>query len=105
MISAATKPEFGDYQVNAAMSLFKLASGYSNPREFAMGLVERLQPMLGDAATLEVAGPGFVNVRLTDDYLRGAVGIMSRDCGAVVVGKEEGGGGGGGGRLGVPMTR
>ncbi|KAL3783030.1 LOW QUALITY PROTEIN: hypothetical protein ACHAW5_005382, partial [Stephanodiscus triporus] len=54
-------------------------------------IIEGLSSRLSGVATLEVAGPGFVNVRLTDEYLRGAVGIMSRECG------EDG-------RLGVPMA-
>ncbi|KAL3810449.1 hypothetical protein ACHAXA_010379, partial [Cyclostephanos tholiformis] len=51
-----------------------------------------LTPLLDGVGTLEVAGPGFVNLRLTDEYLRRALGIMSRDA------MEAGG------RLGVPIA-
>ena len=115
MISPATKSEFGDYQINAAMSLFNRVKrekpkgdvggegtaeevkgyamkGYASPREFAMGIIDELNPLLDGIATLEVAGPGFVNLRLTDEYLKMALGIMCRDA------EVEGG------RLGVPVA-
>lgn len=89
LIASATKSEFGDYQINAAMSLYQ-RGGYATPRQLSSKIVERLTPILEGVATLEVAGPGFVNVRWTDDYLRNAVGRMSLET-------DD--------RLGVPMTR
>lgn len=63
-----TRPEeqFGDYTTNVALQLAKQVG--SNPRELA----ERIAaPLRNDAAYTEVtiAGPGFLNIRLTDAAL------------------------------------
>ncbi|GIG55440.1 arginine--tRNA ligase [Demequina activiva] len=53
--------EHGDWATNVAMQLAKKAG--TNPREFATTLVERLADVDG-IETAEVAGPGFINIRL-----------------------------------------
>ncbi|MDR7032788.1 arginine--tRNA ligase [Mesorhizobium sp. BE184] len=55
----------GDLATNAAMVLAKPAG--KNPRALAERLVEALKGD-GDVASAEVAGPGFVNLRLTDSF-------------------------------------
>ena len=63
--------EHGDWATNIAMQLGKRAG--TNPREFATALAERLAAEPGiDAA--EVAGPGFINIRLAAD----AAGELAR---------------------------
>jgi arginyl-tRNA synthetase len=55
-----------DYQVDVAMALAKRMG--RPPREVAASIIEHLDA--GDVcAKLEVAGPGFINVRLRDDFL------------------------------------
>lgn len=54
-------PEHGDYATNIAMQCAKKAG--TNPREFAGWLVEELAKNDG-IETTEVAGPGFINIRL-----------------------------------------
>ncbi len=66
VIRPAGNPRFGDYQSNAAMALGQ-ATG-RHPREVAAAIVEHLD-LQGVAHPAEVAGPGFVNLRLTDDWL------------------------------------
>ncbi len=65
-IVPATNPKFGDYQWNGALQLAKILG--RKPREIAAEVVERL-----DVAALseapEIAGPGFVNFRLTPQWL------------------------------------
>jgi len=64
-------PRHGDFAVNAAMVLSKSAG--RPPRELAQAIVElvRAEDAGGDLAALEIAGPGFVNVRVaTDTWLR-----------------------------------
>jgi len=51
----------GDFSTNAAMLLARPAR--SNPRALAQALVEAL-PRGGDIASVEIAGPGFLNFRL-----------------------------------------
>ena len=53
--------EHGDWATNVAMQLAKKAG--SNPRAFAEELARRLEATEG-VATVEVAGPGFLNIRL-----------------------------------------
>ena len=52
----------GDFSTNAAMLLAKPAK--SNPRALAQALVDAL-PVNDDIASVEIAGPGFLNFRLT----------------------------------------
>jgi arginyl-tRNA synthetase len=89
-VAPATKSEFGDYQINAAMSLYQRTNGkYTNPRELSTDIIDQLTPLLHGMATLTLAGPGFVNVRYTDTYLCHVVSHMSNDSFD-------------GGRLGIP---
>ena len=54
--------EHGDFATNAAMLLAKAAR--SNPRALAQALVAAL-PANGDIAHVEIAGPGFINFKLS----------------------------------------
>ena len=66
VIRAAQNPEFGDYQCNAAMAIAKQRR--LKPRELAELIIESTD--LGEIAEpLEVAGPGFINVRLKPEIL------------------------------------
>jgi arginyl-tRNA synthetase len=60
-------PRHGDFAVNAAMVLARAAG--RPPREIAEDLVAavRAADAAGEIARLEVAGPGFVNLRLAPD--------------------------------------
>lgn len=60
-VNAAADLRFGDYQSNAAMILAKRLK--SNPRELAMKVVDALD--LGDLATADIAGPGFINFKVS----------------------------------------
>ncbi|HQU07521.1 MAG: arginine--tRNA ligase [Parcubacteria group bacterium 21-54-25] len=60
----------GDYAVNAAMVAAKTLGG--KPREIAEKLSVALREALGaDASSIEVAGPGFVNITLSQGALLG----------------------------------
>ncbi len=62
----ATRPQFGHYQTNVALRLAN-AEGRP-PREIAAALVERID--LSDLCEpLEIAGPGFINLRLKTEVL------------------------------------
>jgi len=68
-------PELGDYSTNAAM-LLAPARG-QQPREIAERLREELDGKLGGSADrIEVAGPGFVNVFLTDRWHRESLAAL-----------------------------
>ncbi len=68
-------PAHGDLATNAAMVLAKAAG--MNPRALAELIVPKLVE-LPEIASAEVAGPGFINVRLTDQSWRDELaGILS----------------------------
>jgi arginyl-tRNA synthetase len=66
VISDATKPEFGDYQFNGIMKLAKILK--QNPRQIATNVVEHIDTT-GMIAKVEVAGPGFINIWLNNNWL------------------------------------
>jgi arginyl-tRNA synthetase len=78
MVTLATRAEFGDYQVNAAMGLSKSLG--MNPRECAQKIVDKIKPKIEDCMEEpEIAGPGFINLRFRPDYLTAVVENMARD--------------------------
>lgn len=67
-VTPARDARHGDYQANIAMPLQKVLS--RKPLDIANDLVERLQ--IDDIChPPEIAGPGFINLRLKDDFLAG----------------------------------
>src|SRR4051794_11935792 len=56
------RPEHGDLATNAALAVQKLAG--KPPREIAALLADRLRAS-SDVASVEIAGPGFLNIRLS----------------------------------------
>ena len=76
MVKPAQDAKHGDYQANFAMSLAKEQG--KKPRDVAQEIVERLPP--GDLFEQpDIAGPGFINLRLRDHWIAGQVQAMGRD--------------------------
>jgi len=66
LVRAAHDEQFGDYQSNCAMGIAKKLG--KNPREVAAAIVSNL--CVDDLCEpAEIAGPGFVNLRLKPEYL------------------------------------
>ena len=63
-------PENGDWASTVAMRSAKLA--HANPRAIAEAIVAHL-PENDVVKSAEIAGPGFINFRLTDSVLQGVV--------------------------------
>jgi arginyl-tRNA synthetase len=77
------QPEHGDYSSNAAMLLAGPLG--EAPREIAERLRGELADRLGDSAErIDVAGPGFVNLFLSEPWYRDAIG------GLVAAGEDAG---------------
>ena len=57
---------FGDFSTNAAMVMAKSAG--KNPRELANEILPKLKE-LDFVAEASVAGPGFINIKLKDDFI------------------------------------
>lgn len=76
MVRPTADPRFGDYQSNCAMPIAKQLG--KPPREVAQAIIDQLdwrdlcQPP-------EIAGPGFINLRLRDESLAQAVADMLLD--------------------------
>jgi arginyl-tRNA synthetase len=75
-VRAANEPKFGDYQANGCMALAKTLG--KNPRQLAAEVARsvRLSPL---AEAPEVAGPGFLNVRLRTEWIAEALGELLDD--------------------------
>ena len=66
----ATKPQFGHFQCNVALRLAK-AEGRP-PRQIAQRIVDEVD-VADLCEPLEIAGPGFINIRLRPEVLAGVV--------------------------------
>jgi len=65
-VTQSTNPQFGHYQCNSAMKVAKELK--TNPRKIAEEMIEKWKPD-GVIEKLEVAGPGFINITLTKEFL------------------------------------
>jgi arginyl-tRNA synthetase len=76
LLAATNNPKFGDYQANLAMSLAKRLQ--QKPRDIATQIIAAL-----DVSDLceppEIAGPGFINLRLKTSYLEAQLQQMLTD--------------------------
>ncbi len=75
-ISPAADLRFGDYQSNTAMVLAKRVR--TNPRELATKVVDALE--LDGLAEADIAGPGFINFKITPQtWSERVAGLLSDD--------------------------
>src|SRR4030042_1397256 len=65
-VRPSTDPKFGDYQVNGVMPLAKHLK--TNPRKLAEQIVAKLD-ISGICEKPEIAGPGFINLRLKAGFV------------------------------------
>ncbi len=87
-LAPASKPEFGDFQVNGALQLAKQLK--QSPRHIALAIVEQLktdEAFLSLCNSPEIAGPGFINLSLKNECLETEIKKQLKDE-----------------RLGVPLT-
>jgi arginyl-tRNA synthetase len=76
IVRPATDPRFGDYQANGVMALAKQIK--TNPRKLAEEVVAQVD--LSDICEPpEVAGPGFINLRLQPAYIAGQLRRLHAD--------------------------
>lgn len=83
-VQVSDRPDLGDFQCNGALPAAKRAR--RNPRDIAGEVAEHLRPN-EIFAEVGVAGPGFINLALTDEFLSRHLNAMAAD----------------GERLGVPL--
>jgi arginyl-tRNA synthetase len=76
MVKPTQDAKHGDYQANCAMSLAKVLG--KKPRDLAQELVRSL-PLSDLLQPPEIAGPGFINLRLRDDWIAAQLQKVARD--------------------------
>jgi len=76
IVRPSTDPKFGDYQANGVMALAKEIK--TDPRKLAEKVVKKLD--VDDICEPpEIAGPGFINLRLRPDFLADRLLEISKD--------------------------
>jgi arginyl-tRNA synthetase len=91
-ISQATNNKFGHYQFNGAMKLAKILG--KAPRQIAEEISHQISlqaSQLNLFATIEVAGPGFINFSLSPEYLSELINIQLKDPrqGVAIINKKR----------------
>jgi arginyl-tRNA synthetase len=85
-VKPATDPKFGDYQVNGVMALAKQIK--TNPRKLAEQIVAKLD-VSDICEPPEIAGPGFINLRLKPDFVATNLVQVIKDPGRLGIEKVD----------------
>src|SRR3972149_1142069 len=86
IVRPAADPKFGDYQVNGVMPLAKKLK--TNPRKLAEEVAKKLD--LSDVCEpAEVAGPGFINLRLKAEFVAHRLLEINGDAARLAVEKAD----------------
>ncbi|MCX5638112.1 MAG: arginine--tRNA ligase [Planctomycetota bacterium] len=88
LVRPATDPKFGDYQVNGIMPLAKQIK--TNPCKLAEQVVKNLD-VSDICEPSEIAGPGFINLRLKPDFVADRLLEISKDQANLGVESAKGG--------------
>jgi arginyl-tRNA synthetase len=75
-VTPAADTRFGDYQTNAAMVLARRVG--TNPRALAQQIVKELD-VIDVSSAPTIAGPGFINFRVSAEALAGRLGAILED--------------------------
>ena len=76
-VTPSDRPDLADFQSNGALAAAKALK--ANPRDLAGRVAERLK---GDArlASVEIAGPGFINLKVADGALAARAAEVAADA-------------------------
>jgi arginyl-tRNA synthetase len=86
LVRPATDARFGDYQINGVMPLAKQLK--TNPRKLAEQIVAKLN--ISDICEMpEIAGPGFINLRLKPEFIAANLVQISKDATGLGIEKAE----------------
>ena len=75
-VVVSARPDLAQFQCNGAMPAAKQAG--RNPRDLAQAIIDAVEDT-SPFAELSLAGPGFINITLTDDYLASYVDSLALD--------------------------
>lgn len=90
VVEVPKKREQGDFSTNIAMQLTKVLK--DNPRNIAEKIVEVLSKNTNKIKTIEIAGPGFINIYLNDEYVFSGISNVIKqgeNYGSSSIGKKE----------------
>lgn len=83
-VKASDRPDLSDFQCNGALALAK--AEHKNPREIAAQITAELQNE-NFIETLSIDGPGFINIKLKNEFIAQNIDNMIKDsrlgCGTV----------------------
>ena len=86
IITPATDAKFGDYQANGIMALAKRLK--TNPRQLAEKVIQELD--LSDVCEkIEIAGPGFINLSLKNDFIADSLLQINDDAESLGIDKVK----------------
>ena len=77
LVRVSDRPDLAQFQCNGAMAAGKLVK--KNPREVAESIVAALS-MNPAFSKIEIAGPGFINLNIMDEFLSAALSGVSADA-------------------------
>src|SRR6185503_10825697 len=76
LVRVSDRPDLAQFQCNGAMIAAKSAG--KNPREIAQAIVKNLTSR-NEFKKIEIAGPGFINLNITDEFLAAHVSEISKN--------------------------
>ena len=85
VLQPSSRPDLGQYQINDSMVLAKKYG--KNPRDIANDIVKELEKDKR-FKNINIAGPGFINISLTDEYLTELLNMINTDITSVIDKKE-----------------
>ena len=86
IVKQAADAKFGDYQANGVMALAKQLK--TNPRQLAEKIVANLD-VSDICETPEIAGPGFINLRLKPEFIANALLEIKADTENLAIEKTD----------------
>ncbi|BAQ63881.1 arginine--tRNA ligase [Geminocystis sp. NIES-3709] len=76
LVVPASNPKFGDYQCNVALSLAKTLQ--KPPRSIAQTIIDNIN-IDNFCEPLEIAGPGFINIKINPQYITQQINLVYQD--------------------------
>lgn len=90
MVEVPKSRENGDFSSNIAMQLTKVLK--DNPRNIAEKIVDKIKDDTKEIDKVEIAGPGFINIYLKDEYVFSGIDNVlkaNKDYGKLNIGNKE----------------
>ena len=77
MVERPRDPKMGDYSTNIAMRLAKEL--HKSPRDIAQGIIPILEKNCKEASSIEMAGAGFINFRISETALSDVIHTILKE--------------------------